>query len=467
MVQDNFHFVAFSYTKILMTWDNKYRSSKEYVIVENTKETILIVDDSRFQRAVIRETFKEKFRIMEAASGEECLQIIGENPDDIDLVLLDLVMPGIDGFEVLRRRRQMQSFSDIPVIVLTTSDRSEIQANAYELGANDFLTKPLNESTAIFRIQNLLGYKNRVTTLVKKYDEYRTKAEIDGMTGFFNKTATVELISNILTSEANQRHALLAIDIDNFKAVNDVYGHTVGDHTISIVASAIASRFTGSDICGRVGGDEFVVFVRDVVSKQEVYEKIQNVMHLISGNKELSIPENITLSIGLVFSDGTEQDYAQLYAKADEALYISKNSGKARYTEYGRAERTDMGDKNVLVLTGSRNVASMIEFAYDAAVRIHTIATSVQLAEAMDQMDVTPMHVYADISTQKDEGQRMLETIGKSSLAEGKVIVICREGDLAQVRQAVSYPFVCDLIFEPIEPQQLKRRVAALNNSVS
>lgn len=432
--------------------------------MDNTKETILVVDDSRLQRAVIKESFKDSFEIMEADSGEECLRLIGEHPETIDLVLLDLVMPGIDGFEVLRRRKTIQGFADIPVIVLTTSDSSEIQAKAYELGANDFLVKPLDENTAIFRIRNLLGYKKRVTTLAKKYDEYRTKSEIDSMTGFFNKATTVALISNVLENDTQQYHALLAVDIDNFKAVNDVYGHTVGDHTISIVASVISSQYKGTEICGRIGGDEFVVFIRNITSKHEVYDRIQNVMEMISRKKELSIPENVTLSIGLAFSDGTERDYAELYAKADEALYISKNSGKARYTEYGYVENDEIRDKEVFVLTKSRNVSSMIEFAYDASVRVQTVTSYEQLADEMARIDGMQMHTFVDISEQADGGKRMLETMGKTPLADCKVVVICKEGNLEQVRQAVSCPFVSDLIFEPIEPQQLKRRVAALKN---
>ena len=130
--------------------------------MENTKETILIVDDSRFQRAVIRETFKEKFRIMEAASGEECLQIIGENPDDIDLVLLDLVMPGIDGFEVLRRRRQMQSFSDIPVIFLTSKNDRESITQVMSLKPEGYLLKTMKPEDIVKTVDDFFEKRKKI-----------------------------------------------------------------------------------------------------------------------------------------------------------------------------------------------------------------------------------------------------------------------------------------------------------------
>ena len=92
------------------------------------------------------------------------------------------------------------------------------------------------------------------------------------MTGLLNKSATIKLITDALKEYPNGLHALMAVDIDNFKAINDVYGHTVGVHTISIVASVMASQFEKTDIAGRIGGDEFVLFVRDIESRKYVYE---------------------------------------------------------------------------------------------------------------------------------------------------------------------------------------------------
>ena len=198
--------------------------------------TILIVDDSRFQRTIIRELLREHFNILEAESGEECLGII-------DLLILDLEMPGIDGFDVLRLRQEIQHFADIPVIVLTATNSSDVQASVYELGANDFLIKPIDPKTAFFRIQNLLKSKHRIASLIKEYDDFKFKSKIDEMTGLLNKSETIKLITDTLKEHSNGMHALMAVDIDNFKAVNDAYGHTVGDHTISIVANIMASQF--------------------------------------------------------------------------------------------------------------------------------------------------------------------------------------------------------------------------------
>lgn len=426
-----------------------------------SKETILIVDDSRFQRTVIKELFSEHFNLIEAASGGECMRIIQENTSEIDLVLLDLVMPGIDGFEVLRRRQSMQEFLDIPVIVLTTSDSQAIQAKAYELGANDFITKPIDENTAFSRIQNLLKSKRRVRALIQKYVEFKVKSELDEMTGLFNKTTTVNLVNDTLFKHPHEHHALLAVDIDNFKAINDVFGHTVGDHTISIVSNVITSQFSGTDIVGRIGGDEFVVFIKNVVSKKEVYEKTNTLVNIISAKKNLSIPDNVTISIGLVFSDGSEKDYSELFSKADEALYSSKHSGKSCYSEYGIGVAEQVKNtQTALVLSASRNVLSMLEFACEPRCSIRQVSSITEIGGIITDENEKPVCIYIDISDEKDNGSEMLRMINELDLNNIPIVIICHEGNMKQLRNAVDHDFTKDILYSPLEAATLKRRVA-------
>lgn len=242
------------------------------------KETLLIVDDSKFQRAIIKEMLGEHFRLEEATSGEECLMILEKSSHLIDLVLLDLVMPGIDGFEVLRRRQTMDAFKDIPVIVLTSSNSIEFQ--------------------------------------------------IDKMTSLFNKMTIENLVSETLTNAPSALHALMVIDIDNFKSANDIYGHTVGDHIICVIAGVISSQFRNTDFVGRIGGDEFVVLMPDIPAKEVAFEKAESLIQIILKKEGLSIPDNISISIGLAFSDSEDKTYASFFGKADQALYVSKKSGK-------------------------------------------------------------------------------------------------------------------------------------------
>lgn len=400
-------------------------------------QIILIVDDSRFQRTIIRELLREHFNIFEAESGEECLGIIKKDKVSIDLLILDLEMPGIGGFDVLRRRQEIQHFADIPVIVLTATNSSDVQASVYELGANDFLIKPIDPKTAFFRIQNLLKSKHRIASLIKEYDDFKFKSKIDEMTGLLNKSATIKLITDALKEYSNGLHALMAVDIDNFKAINDVYGHTVGDHTISIVASVMASQFEKTDIAGRIGGDEFVLFVRDIESRKYVYEKAQKIVDIISAKENMSIPEDVTISIGVVFTDGTEKDYTELFAKADEALYESKMQ-ESRYREYGVKLDGRKASKTIPVITRSRNVISIIEFVHESSYDIRKIDNVNDFEELISGVKNIPC-IYVDISEMEDNGYRVLEDITNTDnliIKNMPIAIICKEGSMEQIRLA-------------------------------
>lgn len=429
--------------------------------MEQPIETLLIVDDSRLQRAVLNEIFSSNFNILEVSSGEECLQMLEEKQDTIDLVLLDLVMPGMDGFDVLTHRQEVPVFQKIPVVVLTTTNTPEVQTKAFELGASDFISKPVEPAIARLRIDNILKTNRRLNNILKKQEELRIRSEVDEMTHLLNKTITEHTISHLLTSAPEELHALFAIDIDNFKAVNDIYGHKMGDHTISVVAGILASHFSGSDIVGRIGGDEFVVFVRNVTSKQAIYEKAQNLLDAILDKEALSIPENVTISIGIAFTEPYETSFTTLFQKADTALDTSKKSGKQCFSEYGvSSSKPDTAMRNILLYTHSRNVASTLKFAHSYPDRLIKISSITEIWYAiMDKNNHVPA-VFIDVSETEDDGIQLWDELSHESWAlSTPIIAICKEGNLAQVRNAILSDLINDLIFEPIDMESLRRRI--------
>ena len=429
--------------------------------MEQPIETLLIVDDSRLQRAVLNEIFSSNFNILEVSSGEECLQMLEEKQDTIDLVLLDLVMPGMDGFDVLTHRQEMPVFQKIPVVVLTTTNTPEVQTKAFELGASDFISKPVEPAIARLRIDNILKTNRRLNNILKKQEELRIRSEVDEMRHLLNKTITEHTISHLLTSAPEELHALFAIDIDNFKAVNDIYGHKMGDHTISVVAGILASHFSGSDIVGRIGGDEFVVFVRNVTSKQAIYEKAQNLLDAILDKEALSIPENVTISIGIAFTEPYETSFTTLFQKADTALDTSKKSGKQCFSEYGvSSSKPDTAMRNILLYTHSRNVASTLKFAHSYPDRLIKISSITEIWYAiMDKNNHVPA-VFIDVSETEDDGIQLWDELSHESWAlSTPIIAICKEGNLAQVRNAILSDLINDLIFEPIDMESLRRRI--------
>ena len=415
------------------------------------KETLLIVDDSKFQRVVIRQSLGEYFNFAEAVSGEECLTIMEKESDAIDLVLLDLVMPGIDGFEVLRRRQNMEGFKDTPVIVLTNTESVSSQSEAFALGADEFIIKPVDARIALTRINNTLGVKRRLQNSRDEQKAWKTKSQIDEMTSLFNKMTVEKLITKTLTEHEDGLHALMVIDIDNFKSINDVYGHTMGDHVISVIAGVISSQFRSTDYVGRMGGDEFAVLMGDIPSKEIALIKAENLVNLVKYKENLSIPENIC--------------YYDLAAKADQALYVSKKSGKGRYSVFGEENQTPDQKLQAFVWSSSRNVTSMLEFALPEFVHLKKVISVEEIRENMrenmrEKTGEDILGLFVDVSEEEDGGQARWQELGGLQREHAlSMIAICKEGNLAQMKCALETEGIQDLLLAPLEANVLKRRL--------
>lgn len=429
--------------------------------MEQKKETLLIVDDSKLQRVVLMQALKDAFELIEATSGEECLELVERGETQIDLVLLDLVMPGIDGFEVLRRRALSPKFAGIPVVVLTTSDDNETQVEAFRLGAREFLNKPIKPEIAVSRINNVLESQRRLNVMLKEQEELKVKAEIDEMTKLLNKATAEKMAKQILEEYPDENHAILMIDIDNFKNVNDSLGHDVGDHVISVVAGIISMQFGGSDIVGRIGGDEFMVFMKNVKDREDARRKAQNIVDAFCKKENLSIPDCVSVSIGMAFSDESGIEYEPLFKKADEALYVSKEKGKSCYTEYSKIGQITFEDSHtILVWTKCRNLLSTIELIFRQPLQVESVSSIEELCDLYQKKKQQTIAIYVDVSETLDDGEEMWKLLSNQPWAKSMTIVaICHEGNMSQVKNSVLAGLAADLLFAPLEQGQLKRRL--------
>lgn len=429
--------------------------------MEQKKETLLIVDDSKLQRVVLMQALKDAFELIEATSGEECLELVERGEAQIDLVLLDLVMPGIDGFEVLRRRALSPKFAGIPVVVLTTSDDNETQVEAFRLGAREFLNKPIKPEIAVSRINNVLESQRRLNVMLKEQEELKVKAEIDEMTKLLNKATAEKMAKQILEEYPDEDHAILMIDIDNFKNVNDSLGHDVGDHVISVVAGIISMQFGGSDIVGRIGGDEFMVFMKNVKDREDARRKAQNIVDAFCKKENLSIPDCVSVSIGMAFSDESGIGYEPLFKKADEALYVSKEKGKSCYTEYSKIGQITFEDSHtILVWTKCRNLLSTIELIFRQPLQVESVSSIEELCDLYQKKKQQTIAIYVDVSETLDDGEEMWKLLSNQPWAKSMTIVaVCHEGNMSQVKNSVLAGLAADLLFAPLEQGQLKRRL--------
>ena len=185
-------------------------------------------------------------------------------------------------------------------------------------------------------VSHVIGHIVDIHEQKIKEIELKLRADFDGLTGLMNKTATEELIENILhkNRESGIPGALMILDTDDFKHINDTYGHSTGDRVLSKIGDIIRSNFKGMDVTGRVGGDEFMVFMNNIEEDDActLAEKIENQVQEAFKGEEFA--DEITLSIGIAVSPVHGTDFKTLYENADVALYEVKKKGKASYLMY-------------------------------------------------------------------------------------------------------------------------------------
>lgn len=155
----------------------------------------------------------------------------------------------------------------------------------------------MNARIAISQHQQYTGISKAFKGSFGRQNSWKLKSQIDEMTHLFNKITTEKMVTSVLSEFSQKKQALIVVDIDNFKSVNDILGHKVGDHIICVVAGVLSSLFRNIDIIGRIGGDEFVVLMRNVPDYNVVTKKAAQLIDLFENKEGLSIPENISVSV--------------------------------------------------------------------------------------------------------------------------------------------------------------------------
>ncbi|MBF0620864.1 MAG: diguanylate cyclase [Magnetococcales bacterium] len=291
-----------------------------------TNARVLIVDDEPGNIRILKEILGNDFQIFFATDGEKALEIASaERPD---IVLLDIMMPGIDGFEVCRRLKAGPMTSAIPVIFVTASISEDDEAKGLEIGAIDYITKPLRPAIVNIRVRNHLELKKHRDMLEK----LSTK---DGLTGIANRRFFDTMLEQEWRRSSRSRSSLglIMMDIDFFKQYNDHYGHLMGDRCLQQVAKRLEESMERStDLIARYGGEEFVCLLpeTDLEGLELIGQKLRQVIVESAIPHEVSqVADHITVSLGGVSlkptQSGTPSDLIQL---ADEALYQAKSEGR-------------------------------------------------------------------------------------------------------------------------------------------
>ncbi|WP_198306034.1 diguanylate cyclase domain-containing protein [Arcobacter vandammei] len=298
--------------------------------MEFKKPTILVVDDMTTTLLLLHDLLKDTYEVKIAKSGTKALEIL-ESPNDIDLILLDIEMPDINGYDVCKRIKNNETIKNIPIIFITGRTSQEDEEYGLNLGAIDYITKPFNKAIVKLRIKNYLDLKIK-NDMLEKLSMY------DGLTNIKNRRYFDETFKKTFSEIKRDKKSLavLMIDIDFFKPYNDNYGHGQGDETLRKVAKALEKTIKrASDFVARYGGEEFVILLKDI-NKDGVEAVANNLLNAVRELKithEFSKIENyVTVSIGASFyNSNSDVTKLELLLKADEALYNVKNSGRNNF----------------------------------------------------------------------------------------------------------------------------------------
>lgn len=284
---------------------------------------VIVVDDNASNLKVAGHILsKAGMRVTALKSGQGALDYIRENGFP-DLIMLDVNMPGMDGFETMRLlREEMTPGNEVPIVFLTAEDSQDQETRGLESGAMDYIKKPFDPEVLVSRVHKILDIQ-------KQMKFFAHNAEVDPLTGFLNKAASEARMDRLCAEDSG---LLCVLDLDAFKMVNDLFGHDVGDQVLIMFTRALKKNLRKDDVCGRIGGDEFIVFLKNMKNSDELEHFANRINEeYINGAKAIMgerTPFSAGVSVGAVAVPEYGTDYPELFHLADQALYIVKKNGK-------------------------------------------------------------------------------------------------------------------------------------------
>ncbi len=290
------------------------------------KPTILIIDDKKINLDIVVGLLGTTYNVTVALNATKAFQIVEKKA--IDLILLDILMPDIDGFGICNLLKSKVDTKDIPIIFITAKTDEDSIEKAYEIGGIDYVTKPFKPKELLAKIKREL----KLQTLQK---ELTLLASTDPMTKLYNRRYFSKISEHIfdLAQRNNQKTSVIMIDIDKFKNINDTYGHKVGDNVIINLANKLISNQRKSDVICRFGGEEFVILLPNtpLQGAKNVALKIKNDVENSKVTTDTNQTVKYTISLGLsqINIEDTRGIESAL-TRADNALYEAKISGRNR-----------------------------------------------------------------------------------------------------------------------------------------
>jgi two-component system, cell cycle response regulator len=299
---------------------------------------ILVVDDNQDNIEIIAARLRFRgYEIMEASDGHQALGLVREAAPD--LILLDVMLPDIDGYEISRRIKGADDLPFIPIILVTARDSTQDKVAGLDAGADDYLTKPINFPELEARVRSMLRIKRLQDELAEKNLELERLSISDGLTGLYNHRHIHSLLGDEFerVERTNDCMSVAMFDLDRFKQVNDTFGHQAGDRVLIDLADILRETARDIDRLGRYGGEEFIALLPETcIDDAAVFvERVRREVarrHFDIGRNE---PLRMTLSAGVAtYPHETVDSVEALVRLADQALYAAKASGRDRIVRF-------------------------------------------------------------------------------------------------------------------------------------
>jgi len=291
-------------------------------VLNNMHTTVMVVDDSNSTRLLMK-TYLEKLKIniIESSNAIDALELMEKYKSEISLVITDNKMPKMDGMEFVSKLREKYSKDQLAIIAISGGEQT-VSNDFLRHGANDFIKKP-------FTYEEFSSRVNLNLELIDLFKQIKDSANKDFLTGMYNRRFFFEASkTSIAKAKRNSsKLAVVMLDIDNFKKINDNYGHNIGDIAIKEVANVLEKTLRESDLTSRFGGEEFCILLEDIELK-DLYNRMENIRGTFEKNviEVNDIKFSYTVSIGAYY--GLYDSMADMLNMADECLYEAKNSGR-------------------------------------------------------------------------------------------------------------------------------------------
>lgn len=444
LIEQNLNFKRLASNNVMLG-----RRGKEYTSLPETGKILLIDDDTTMLNLLESAFTSEGYTVYICDDSLTAMDIIAVCKPDV--ILLDIMMPKVNGYEILGKIKEQPQYSDICVIFLSAMDDLEAKIKGMSAGVDDYITKPFSLAEVVSRVEMILRRANK----------YKEKLLYDDLTGAYSRSCLNERFKDELDRYKRNRtlFSVAFIDLDFFKHINDEYGHPAGDFVLKTFVDFMKLNLRECDCLFRYGGEEFVILLPDT-DEAEAFSALDRLREIFA-RQPLSFAGNsftVTFSCGIKEVDEKDKTVSQLLSMVDEAMYAAKKAGRNRVIQYSSFD-SELENKKTVLLVDDENTILKLLSERLSEVGYHVIVASkgIQALDLLSQQSIDA--VVLDLLLPDMNGLEICRKIKKNALIRNTRVVILsqksREEDIVAGLQSGAD----DYVTKPFSLAELEARI--------